>query len=123
MSTEPRIVHSDEAIVVVDKPPGLVVHPAGSHKGVTLVDLLEGLGGGEKERPGIVHRLDKDTSGLMVVARNEEAQREAFAAAGLDVLELSTSDDLVDAVLRFAHMRTVQTRLGGGGNLPAIAGA
>ena len=48
---------------------------------------------------------------------------EAFAAAGLDVLELSTSDDLVDAVLRFSHMRKVQSRLGGGGNLPAMAGA
>lgn len=55
--------------------------------------------------------------------RNEEAQMEAFAAAGLDVLELSTSDDLVDALLRFANMRKVQSRLGGGGNLPAMAGA
>ena len=54
---------------------------------------------------------------------NEEAQMEAFAAAGLDVLELSTSDDLVDALLRFANMRKVQSRLGGGGNLPAMAGA
>ena len=48
---------------------------------------------------------------------------EAFAAAGLDVLELSTADDLVDAVLRFANMRKVQSRLGGGGNLPEMAGA
>ena len=61
---------------------------------------------------------------VAAAARNEEAQMEAFAAAGLDVLELSTSDDLVDAVLRFAHMRKVQSRLGGGGgNLPAMAGA
>ena len=74
---EPRIVHQDDAILVVDKPPGLVVHPAPSHKGATLVDSLGELaGGGPSERPGIVHRLDKDTSGLMVVARTEEAHRE-----------------------------------------------
>ncbi len=67
------IVHEDEWLVVVDKPAGLVVHPAPGHSGDTLVDLLEGLAGGERERPGIVHRLDKDTSGLMVAARSEEA--------------------------------------------------
>ena len=72
---EPRIVHEDEAVLVVDKPPGLIVHPAPSHRGPTLVDLLGDMaGGGESFRPGIVHRLDKDTSGLMVVARNEEAR-------------------------------------------------
>lgn len=71
-----QIVHSDDAFVVVDKPAGLVVHPAPSHKGETLVDLLAGVaGGGEAGRPGIVHRLDKDTSGLMVVARSEQAHR------------------------------------------------
>jgi 23S rRNA pseudouridine1911/1915/1917 synthase len=70
---EPRIVHVDESLAVVDKPAGLVVHPAPSHTGPTLVDLLgDLLGGGDPERPGIVHRLDKDTSGLMVVARGEE---------------------------------------------------
>jgi 23S rRNA pseudouridine1911/1915/1917 synthase len=71
---EPRIVHVDEALAVVDKPAGLVVHPAPSHTGPTLVDLLGNLlGGGDPERPGIVHRLDKGTSGLLVVARGEEA--------------------------------------------------
>jgi len=60
---------------------------------------------------------------VAAAAANEEAQMEAFAAAGLDVLELSTADDLVDAVLRFANMRKVQSRLGGGGNLPEMAGA
>jgi len=71
---EPRIVHRDDAFLVVDKPAGLVVHPAPSMKEPTLVDLLrDELGGGEEERPGIVHRLDKDTSGLMVVARTAEA--------------------------------------------------
>jgi 23S rRNA pseudouridine1911/1915/1917 synthase len=74
VSAEPRIVFEDEAIVVLDKPAGLVVHPAPSHKGSTLVDWLgERTGGGEAGRRGIVHRLDKDTSGLMVVARSEEA--------------------------------------------------
>jgi 23S rRNA pseudouridine1911/1915/1917 synthase len=71
------IVHLDDDLAVIEKPAGLVVHSAPSHKGETLVDLLgEVAGGGEGGRPGIVHRLDKDTSGLMVVARNEEAHRE-----------------------------------------------
>jgi 23S rRNA pseudouridine1911/1915/1917 synthase len=70
-----RIVHVDEDLAVVDKPAGLVVHPAPSHRGPTLVDELgELLGGGaDPERPGIVHRLDKGTSGLLVVARTDEA--------------------------------------------------
>jgi 23S rRNA pseudouridine1911/1915/1917 synthase len=77
MKLDPKaVVHVDDDLVVVDKPPGLVVHPAPSHSGATLVELLEGVAaGGEEERPGIVHRLDKDTSGLMVVARNEDAHR------------------------------------------------
>jgi 23S rRNA pseudouridine1911/1915/1917 synthase len=70
------IVYSDDDLVVVDKPPGLVVHPAPSHTGATLVELLEGVAaGGEQDRPGIVQRLDKNTSGLMVVARNDAAHR------------------------------------------------
>ncbi len=70
-----RIVHLDEALAVVDKPAGLVVHPAPSHTGPTLVDELGDVlgGGGDPERPGIVHRLDKGTSGLLVVARSDEA--------------------------------------------------
>jgi 23S rRNA pseudouridine1911/1915/1917 synthase len=70
------IVHLDERLAVVDKPAGLVVHAAPGHRGETLVDVLgDLLGGGEAGRPGIVHRLDKDTSGLMLVARDEEAHR------------------------------------------------
>ena len=73
---ELRVVHIDDSLAVVDKPAGLVVHPAPSHSGPTLVDELgEILGGGEPERPGIVHRLDKGTSGLMVVARDDDALR------------------------------------------------
>ena len=70
---ELRIVYLDEALAVVDKPAGLVVHPAPSHRGPTLVDELAGVlgGGADPERPGIVHRLDKGTSGLLVVARDE----------------------------------------------------
>ncbi|HVD38133.1 MAG TPA: RluA family pseudouridine synthase [Solirubrobacterales bacterium] len=69
-----RVLHLDEALAVVEKPAGLVVHPAPSHRGPTLVDALaEILGGGaDSERPGIVHRLDKGTSGLLVVARDDE---------------------------------------------------
>jgi 23S rRNA pseudouridine1911/1915/1917 synthase len=75
------IVHLDEDLAVIEKPAGLVVHSAPSHRGETLVDLLEGIaGGGEGGRPGIVHRLDKDTSGLMLVARNDAAHK-ALAAA------------------------------------------
>ncbi|HVO54918.1 MAG TPA: RluA family pseudouridine synthase [Solirubrobacterales bacterium] len=71
----PRVVHLDDSLAVVDKPAGLVVHPAPSHSGPTLVDaLVEILGGGaDPERPGIVHRLDKGTSGLLVVARDDAA--------------------------------------------------
>ena len=71
------VVHADDHLAVIDKPAGLVVHAAPGHRGDTLVDVLgELLGGGEDpERPGIVHRLDKDTSGLMLVARTDEAHR------------------------------------------------
>lgn len=71
--SELRIVHLDDSLAVIDKPAGLVVHPAPSHRGATLVDELgEILGGGaDPERPGIVHRLDKETSGLLVVARDD----------------------------------------------------
>jgi 23S rRNA pseudouridine1911/1915/1917 synthase len=70
-----EIVYSDDWLAVVDKPAGLVVHMAPSHRGETLVDQIAGLAGGDRARPGIVHRLDKDTSGLMVVALDEETHR------------------------------------------------
>jgi 23S rRNA pseudouridine1911/1915/1917 synthase len=76
MTPAPRIVHADDRLAVIDKPAGLVVHPAPGHHGETLVSVLgEMLGGGEAERPGIVHRLDRDTSGLMLIARDDEAHR------------------------------------------------
>jgi 23S rRNA pseudouridine1911/1915/1917 synthase len=75
MSAELRIVHLDDDLAVVDKPAGLAVPPAPSHTGPTLVSELAALlgGGEEAERPGGGHRLDKDTSGLLVVARNDAA--------------------------------------------------
>jgi 23S rRNA pseudouridine1911/1915/1917 synthase len=75
---ELRIAYEDEHLLVVDKPAGIVVHPAPGHATGTLVHGLVGhaaAGGDEPERPGIVHRLDRDTSGLMVVARSAEAHR------------------------------------------------
>src|SRR4051794_20810773 len=69
------IAYTDEHLLVVDKPAGIAVPPgAGRHAG-TLVDALaaHGAAGGDPERPGIVHRLDKETSGLLVVARSEDA--------------------------------------------------
>jgi len=74
---ELRIAYEDEHLVVVDKPAGLVVHPAPGHATGTLVHglLAHDVAGGDEDRPGIVHRLDRDTSGLMVVARSDEAYR------------------------------------------------
>jgi 23S rRNA pseudouridine1911/1915/1917 synthase len=71
---EPRIVWEDEHLLVVDKPAGLVVHPGAGRTSGTLVDALAGkVAGGDPERPGVVHRLDRDTSGLIALARSEEA--------------------------------------------------
>jgi 23S rRNA pseudouridine1911/1915/1917 synthase len=86
-----NIVYEDDAIIVIDKPKDLVVHPAAGHASGTLVnaliahcgDSLSGIGG--VRRPGIVHRLDKDTTGLMVVAKTDKAHRalaEQFAKKG-----------------------------------------
>jgi len=85
------IVYEDDDIIVVNKPSGLVVHPAAGHETGTLVNALiahcgaslSGIGG--VKRPGIVHRLDKDTTGLMVVAKNDRAHKsltEQFADHG-----------------------------------------
>jgi 23S rRNA pseudouridine1911/1915/1917 synthase len=73
-----EIPYEDEHLLVVDKPAGLVVHPAPGHSSGTLVHGLlahDVEGGDEPERPGIVHRLDRDTSGLLVVARSPAAHR------------------------------------------------
>jgi 23S rRNA pseudouridine1911/1915/1917 synthase len=72
---ELTIAYEDEHLLVADKAAGVVVHPAPGHPGGTLAQALAAVGakGGEENRPGIVHRLDRDTSGLLVVARSEEA--------------------------------------------------
>src|SRR6187549_1043988 len=80
-----NIVYEDDAIIVIDKPKDLVVHPAAGHASGTLVnaliahcgDSLSGIGG--VKRPGIVHRLDKDTTGLMVVAKTDAAHQSLAA--------------------------------------------
>jgi 23S rRNA pseudouridine1911/1915/1917 synthase len=80
-----KVVYEDDEIIVIDKPSGLVVHPAPGHATGTLVNALiahcgESLSGiGGVKRPGIVHRLDKDTSGLMVVAKTDRAHRSLAA--------------------------------------------
>jgi 23S rRNA pseudouridine1911/1915/1917 synthase len=84
-----NVVYEDKAIIVIDKPAGLVVHPAAGHAAGTLVNALiahcgaslSGIGG--VKRPGIVHRLDKDTTGLMVVAKTDRAHQ-ALAAQFAD---------------------------------------
>jgi 23S rRNA pseudouridine1911/1915/1917 synthase len=82
-----HVVWEDESLAVIDKPAGMVVHPAPGHWDDTLVNALAArglkLGGGAEGRPGIVHRLDKDTSGLLVVAKTPRAHEklgEALAA-------------------------------------------
>jgi 23S rRNA pseudouridine1911/1915/1917 synthase len=75
------IAFQDEHLIVIDKGAGLVVHPGRGHREDTLSQQLAPLlAGGEAERAGIVHRLDRDTSGLMVVSRSEEAHRRLQAA-------------------------------------------
>ncbi len=74
------VLHEDDSLLIISKPPGTVVHPAAGHAAGTLANGLllryGNLPGAELQRPGIVHRLDKDTSGIMVVARTEPVLRE-----------------------------------------------
>jgi 23S rRNA pseudouridine1911/1915/1917 synthase len=83
------ILYEDADIVVIDKPAGLVVHPAAGHRDQTLVNALlfhvrdlSGVGG--EIRPGIVHRLDKETSGVMIIAKNDDAHRRLTEWWGTD---------------------------------------
>jgi 23S rRNA pseudouridine1911/1915/1917 synthase len=81
-----RVVYEDADLLIIDKPAGLVVHPSPGHSGGTLVNALLAHGGPETfggiagvQRPGIVHRLDRDTSGLLMVARTDAAQHSLMA--------------------------------------------
>ncbi len=94
------IIFENEDLVVVNKPAGMVVHPSPGHDRGTLVHAalgyipeLEGIGG--EERPGIVHRLDKDTSGLIVIAKNERAHRwlqEQFKSRNVEKIYMALVD-------------------------------
>jgi 23S rRNA pseudouridine1911/1915/1917 synthase len=82
------IAYSDDDVIVVDKGPGLVVHPSRGHRSDTLSQLLAGqIAGGEEERAGVVHRLDRDTSGLLVLARSPEAHAGLQAALAARAIE------------------------------------
>ena len=110
-----NVFYEDEDLIVINKPPGLVVHPGAGHRDNTLVNALlhhfpklSGIGG--KERPGIVHRLDKDTSGCLVVAKNDEAHRglsEQFQARTVEKIYLA----LVGGKLR-KGFGTIEERIG-----------
>ncbi len=87
-----NVVFEDDDVLVIDKPRGMVVHPAPGHAGGTLVnavlahaDDLSGIGG--EERPGIVHRLDKDTTGLLIVAKNDAAHQSLQAQLAARTLD------------------------------------
>jgi 23S rRNA pseudouridine1911/1915/1917 synthase len=100
------IVHDDADLVVIDKPAGMVVHPAPGHHEGTLAHALLGLGGrwssvGGEARPGIVHRLDRGTSGLILAARTDQAHR-ALAA------------QLADRTLSRTYLAIVRGNLAGG---------
>jgi 23S rRNA pseudouridine1911/1915/1917 synthase len=92
-----EVLFEDDDLIVINKPAGLVVHPGAGHREHTLVNallhhctMLSGIGG--KERPGIVHRLDKETSGCLVVAKNDAAHRELskqFAARTVEKIYLA----------------------------------
>jgi 23S rRNA pseudouridine1911/1915/1917 synthase len=96
-SVDLEVVHCDDDVIVIDKPPGLVVHPGPGHRGSTLVHGLLARfpelappGGepvGQPERPGLVHRLDRGTSGLLVVARNDDAYESLVAQLSSHAVE------------------------------------
>jgi 23S rRNA pseudouridine1911/1915/1917 synthase len=124
------IRYEDEHLLVVDKAAGLVVHPARGHREGTLSQLLAGVAaGGEEERAGIVHRLDRDTSGLLVVARSEEVHgllQAAIARRRIDREYLAlvlgrppARSGTIEAPI--GRDPRVRTRMAVGGNFPREA--
>jgi 23S rRNA pseudouridine1911/1915/1917 synthase len=103
------LVFEDEHLAVIDKPAGLVVHPAPGHWDDTLVNALVARGttlsGGAEGRPGIVHRLDRDTSGLMLVAKTDLAHRRLGAAIAARRVRRSY------AALAWGHLETSPLRI------------
>ena len=120
-TAEFAVAYEDEHLMIVDKPAGVVVHPARGHRTGTLAQALAGraAGGDDPERPGIVHRLDRETSGLLVVARTEEAHaalkaqmRERLVTREYSALvegRPSARSGLIDAPL--GRDRRVRTRI------------
>jgi 23S rRNA pseudouridine1911/1915/1917 synthase len=124
------IPYEDEHLLVVDKAAGLVVHPARGHRQGTLSQLLDGVAaGGDPGRAGIVHRLDRDTSGLLVVARSEEAHGLLQAALAARLIEREyvalvlgrppARSGTIDAPI--GRDPQVRTRMAIGGNAPREA--
>jgi 23S rRNA pseudouridine1911/1915/1917 synthase len=103
------IVFEDEHLAIIDKPAGLVVHPAPGHWDDTLVNALVARGttlaGGAEGRPGIVHRLDRDTSGLMIIAKTDLAHRRLGAAIAARRVQRSY------AALSWGHLDTSPLRI------------
>jgi 23S rRNA pseudouridine1911/1915/1917 synthase len=129
-----EIAYQDEHLLVVDKAPGLVVHPARGHREGTLSQLLAGAVpgggvGGDPARPGIVHRLDRYTSGLLVVARSEEVHRllqQALAARRIEREYIALVEGLPRArsgtiEAPIGRDPRVRTRMAVGGNFPRAA--
>jgi 23S rRNA pseudouridine1911/1915/1917 synthase len=130
VSSNFTIAYEDEHLLVVDKGAGLVVHPARGHRLGTLSQLLEGVAaGGDPGRAGIVHRLDRDTSGLLVVARSEEAHGLLQAALAQRRIEREylalvkgrppARSGTIDAPI--GRDPQVRTRMAIGGNAPREA--
>ena len=128
-----EVVYADEAVIVVDKPAGLVVHPGAGHDTGTLVggllarfpDLAELAVGGAENRPGIVHRLDKGTSGLLVVGRTEAAVTSLRAQLASRAAErryqtlvwgiVDGNEGLIDAPIRRAESDPTRMAIRSGG--------
>lgn len=126
-----EVLFEDRDLLVVDKPPGMVVHPARGQMEGTLVEALAGVaaGGGEPTRAGIVHRLDRDTSGLLVVAKHEEAYRALKSLIGSRAVQRDyialvegkppAQNGTIDAPI--GRDRSIRTRRAIGGAAPRSA--
>lgn len=128
-----RIPYEDEYLMVVDKPAGIVTHPAKGHRSGTLVHGLlahRAAGGEHPQRPGIVHRLDRDTSGLLVVARDDETHRRLVRMLSRHEIErtylalvhgrFETSEGTIEAPLGRDAARRKQMAVSGSGGKEAV---